>query len=131
MFVVDKPSAPPHQGRSGLSANTARSNAVSPQWGALMAQAQDGNSAAYRELLVELAEWLEHFYRQRLPCERVEDGVSGALLLIHEIRHTYDPNRPFDLWLTAIAWHQCDKIERAGQNRNWGRRKRHLSGWGL
>jgi RNA polymerase sigma-70 factor (ECF subfamily) len=87
-----------------------------------MAEAQEGNSAAYRKLLVELAGWLEYFYRQRLPCERVKEGVSEALRLIHEIRHTYDPNRPFDRWLISIAQHQCAKM-------NPDRRNRYLSVW--
>lgn len=78
-----------------------------------MAEAQAGNPTAYRQLLVELAQWLEHFYLDRLPREMVDDGVSETLRLLHEIRHTYDPGRPFDPWLIAIAQHQCVKIESA------------------
>jgi DNA-directed RNA polymerase specialized sigma24 family protein len=100
---------------------------VSPEWGALMAEAQAGNSTAYRQLLVELAPWLEHFYLDRLPREMVGDGVSRALRLIHEVRHTYDPKRPFDPWLTAIAQHQCAKIDSVRGNRNPGPHRYVLS----
>jgi DNA-directed RNA polymerase specialized sigma24 family protein len=111
MSVVDEPSSARRPGR-GLS-----SNPVSPEWGALMAEAQAGNPTAYRKLLIELARWLEHFYLDRLPSEAVDDGISGALRLIHEIRHTYDPSRPFDPWLASIAQHQCGKIQSARGNR--------------
>jgi DNA-directed RNA polymerase specialized sigma24 family protein len=86
---------------------------ASPEWGALMAEAQAGNPMAYRQLLGELAQWLERFYLDRLPREMVGDGISETLRLIHEMRHTYDPGRPFGPWLTAIAQHQCAKIESA------------------
>ena len=109
MPIVDFVSSEIYPGGTEVTANTAQSSLVSSEWGALMAEAQVGNPTAYRKLLVELSGWLEHFYRQRLPCESVEEGVLEALRLIHRIRHTYDPRRPFDRWLTAIAQHQCAK----------------------
>jgi DNA-directed RNA polymerase specialized sigma24 family protein len=117
MSVIGEPSS---------AKNTAWPNAGSPEWSALMAEAQTGNSTAYRTLLVELARWLEHFYLDRLPREAVDDGVAGALRLIHETRHTYDPKRPFDRWLTAIARHQFLKIESARRCRNAGRYARYV-----
>jgi RNA polymerase sigma-70 factor (ECF subfamily) len=33
----------------------------------------------------------------------VDDAVQDTLLAIHEKRHTYDPARPFEPWLAAIA----------------------------
>jgi DNA-directed RNA polymerase specialized sigma24 family protein len=108
MSVVDEPSSAQCAGRRGFS-----SDAVSPEWGALMAEAQAGNSTAYRKMLLGLARWLEHFYLDRLPPEAVDDGIAGALRLIHELRHTYDPTRPFDPWLISIAQHQCRKIRNA------------------
>jgi len=33
----------------------------------------------------------------------VEDAVQDALLTIHRVRHTYDPERPLKPWLVAIA----------------------------
>jgi RNA polymerase sigma-70 factor (ECF subfamily) len=33
----------------------------------------------------------------------IDDAVQDALLAIHEKRHTYDPARPFEPWLAAIA----------------------------
>lgn len=73
------------------------------QWGALMAAAQAGNAAVYRRLLSEVGEWLRRYYARRLPTAVVDDAVQECLLAIHEKRHTYDPSRPFEPWLAAIA----------------------------
>jgi hypothetical protein len=108
-----------------LGLKQGRPNVASPEWSALIAEAQAGNATAYRKLLEELAQWLERFYRDRLPQERVDDGISGALCLIHKIRHTYDPNRPFDRWLTSIAEHQGAKIKSDRCDRILGRRHRY------
>src|SRR5579859_8195528 len=118
MSIIEEPSSANYPGGRGFSSSTAQPNALSREWGALMAEAQAGNPTAYRKLLVELAEWLEHFYRHRLPPHMVGDGVSGALRLIHKVRHTYDPKRLFDPWLMSIAQHQCARLESAHGNRN-------------
>lgn len=68
-----------------------------------MAAAQQGNTAAYRRLLVELKSWLTRFYARRLPAAAIEDTVQDTLIAIHEKRHTYDPRRPLKPWATAIA----------------------------
>ena len=72
-------------------------------WRALMQAAQAGNASVYRRLLVEVREWLQRYYRRRLPPAMVEDAVQDTLLAIHEKRHTYDPARPFEPWLAAVA----------------------------
>jgi len=72
-------------------------------WGELMASAQSGNAGAYHRLLVEVGSWLRRYYIRRLPPAMVEDAVQDALLAIHEKRHTFDPSRPFEPWLAAIA----------------------------
>jgi RNA polymerase sigma-70 factor (ECF subfamily) len=33
----------------------------------------------------------------------VDDATQDTLIAIHEKRHTYDPARPFEAWLAAIA----------------------------
>lgn len=68
-----------------------------------MAAAQVGDADAYRILLSELVGWLRRYYARRLPPVMTEDAVQDALLAIHEKRHTYDPERPFEPWLGAIA----------------------------
>jgi RNA polymerase sigma factor (sigma-70 family) len=72
-------------------------------WRALMIAAQSGSGGAYRQLLGELATWLQRYYTRRLPLGVVADAVQETLLAIHEKRHTYDPSRPFGPWLVAIA----------------------------
>ncbi|WP_254070393.1 sigma-70 family RNA polymerase sigma factor [Acidisphaera sp. L21] len=72
-------------------------------WADLMIAAQAGDAAAYRRLLMALDRWLGRYFTRRLPSATVEDTVQDTLLAIHEKRHTYDPARPFEPWLAAIA----------------------------
>jgi RNA polymerase sigma-70 factor (ECF subfamily) len=69
----------------------------------MMAAAQNGNSAVYRRLLSEVAAWLAIYYSRRLPPAMIEDVIQEVLLALHEKRHAYDPARPFEAWLAAIA----------------------------
>lgn len=74
--------------------------------GLLMRAAQDGDRAAYRELLREIAPILRRRLRRRfpfLPHQDLEDLVQDILLAVHAVRATYDPARPFLPWLIAIA----------------------------
>lgn len=68
-----------------------------------MVAAQNGHGGAYRRLLGELSEWLEHYFQRRLPPGDVDDAVQETLLAIHRRRHTYDPQYPLGPWLAAIA----------------------------
>jgi RNA polymerase sigma-70 factor (ECF subfamily) len=72
-------------------------------WGALMAAAQSGNAGVYHRLMREVSGWLRRYFARRLPPAMVDDAVQDTLLAIHEKRHTYDPARPFEPWLAAIA----------------------------
>ena len=72
----------------------------------LMRSAQEGQSAAYAALLVELVPLLRRQIRRRrqyLPSQDVEDLVQDVLLSLHVVRATYDPERPFLPWLMAIT----------------------------
>lgn len=72
----------------------------------LMRQAQDGDSAAYANLLAEITPLIRREVRRRrrmLPAADVEDQVQDILLSLHLVRATYDPTRPFLPWLMAIA----------------------------
>src|ERR1700754_5075232 len=76
-------------------------------WSALMARAQAGDQASYRRLLGEVAPYLRALaHRFGLTGSDVEDAVQDALLTLHSIRHTYDPDRPFAPWLVAVARHR-------------------------
>jgi RNA polymerase sigma-70 factor (ECF subfamily) len=89
------------------------------EWSSLMARAQGGDQAAYRRLLYEVARYLRSLVAQhhRNPAD-VEDTVQDILLTIHAVRHTYDPRRPFDPWLVAIARRRIvDRLRRQGRLR--------------
>jgi RNA polymerase sigma-70 factor (ECF subfamily) len=72
----------------------------------LMRAAQEGQSAAYAELLTEITPLLRREVRRRRRTsspQDVEDLVQDVLLSLHVVRGTYDPARPFLPWLMAIA----------------------------
>ncbi len=73
-------------------------------WEAWMVAAQAGDGAAYNAVLKACAPYLRGVARRRLrePAS-VEDAVQDALLTIHSLRHTWDPNRPLRPWMAAIA----------------------------
>lgn len=84
-----------------------------------MARAQDGDQAAYRQLLNEITGYLRSLVARhhRNPAD-VEDTVQDILMTVHAIRHTYDPGRPFGPWLVAIAHRRIiDRLRRQGRLR--------------
>jgi len=71
-----------------------------------MAEAQDGDAGAYRALLDDVAPDVVRFLRAHVPAwEDVEDVYQETLLALHRARHTYEPERPLEPWLFAIAGH--------------------------
>jgi RNA polymerase sigma-70 factor (ECF subfamily) len=54
--------------------------------------------------------------RVGVPADRIDDVVQDVLLTIHRARHTYDPARPFNAWLNAIAVRRAiDVLRRTGR----------------
>lgn len=73
-------------------------------WAELMSRAQDGDSAAYALLLNGITPYLRSIaLRYVYRSEDAEDVVQDILMSIHSARRTYDPQRPFAPWITAIA----------------------------
>jgi RNA polymerase sigma factor (sigma-70 family) len=75
----------------------------------LMRLAQDGNRAAYTQLLHEIVPLLRLAVRRKrgfLQPQDVDDLVQNILLALHSVRATYDPERPFLPWLMAVARNQ-------------------------
>ena len=69
-----------------------------------MAEAQAGDSSAYRTLLRDCIPVIKAVARRRgVAADHVDDVVQDVLLTIHRARHTYDPGRSFTAWLCAIA----------------------------
>jgi len=74
--------------------------------GQLMDAAQQGDSAAYLELLRAVTPKIRHMaqrHRGFVGREVVEDIVQEVLLSVHQARASYDSSRPFIPWLVAIV----------------------------
>ena len=88
-----------------------------------MAQAQRGNADAYRALLDDVGPDVVRFLRRRAASpEEVDDLYQETLLALHRARHTYQPPRPVEPWLFAIASH----VEARHTRRRRGRLAREL-----
>ena len=74
-----------------------------PRLKAAMLAALDGDQAAYRALLAELAPHLRAYFKRRVGSADAEDLVQETLIAIHTRRATYDRALPFTAWLHAIA----------------------------
>ena len=71
-----------------------------------MARAQDGDRAAYAELLDDVSTLLTSCLRRRLSDPQdIEDVRQETLIALHRARRSYDPSRPFEPGLLAIARH--------------------------
>lgn len=78
-----------------------------------------GDAGAHAALLAALVPMLHAFYRRRVrdAAEDVEDLVQETLIAIHTRRGTYDPGRPFAVWLFAIArYKMIDHFRRRRQS---------------
>lgn len=74
-------------------------------WGRLMEAAQTGDRVCYEKLLREILPYVRAIVRRHHAApDRTEDVVQDVLLTIHRVRHTYDPARPFNNWVGAIAY---------------------------
>lgn len=87
-------------------------------WAAWMLRAQDGDREAYRALLGEIAPYLRAIARRYMGRgEDAEDAVQEILLVVHDIRHTYERGRPFKPWLNTIATRRCIDLLRRRSRR--------------
>jgi RNA polymerase sigma-70 factor, ECF subfamily len=70
----------------------------------LMRSMQDGDRDACRVLLDDIGPAVMQFLRRRIadPNE-LEDVYQEVFMALYEARHTYEPDRPFEPWLFAIA----------------------------
>ena len=79
--------------------------AIEQQLKPLMLLGLAGDAGAQRRLLSACFDRLTIYYRRRLQGREadVEDLVQETLIAIHQRRASYDPARPFTVWLHAIA----------------------------
>ena len=69
-----------------------------------MARAQEGDAAAYRALLDDLGPEVLGFLRRWISeTFDVDDAYQETFIALHRARHTYQPSRPIEPWLFAIA----------------------------
>jgi RNA polymerase sigma-70 factor (ECF subfamily) len=79
----------------------------------LMALAQDGDAAAYREVLGACQRWLQRYFARRIAPSAIDDLVQETLVSVHHKRASFDPARPFLPWLAAIARYRwVDQLRR-------------------
>jgi RNA polymerase sigma-70 factor (ECF subfamily) len=90
---------------------------VGDRLGQLMAAAQRGDAAAYRQLLRDCVPAIIAAARRRgVTADQLEDVVQEVLITLHRARATYDPARPFLPWLRAIADRRAiDVLRRQGR----------------
>ncbi len=85
---------------------TAANDSESPcqRRAAWMAAAQAGDRGAYEKLLGDSVALIRAAARrQGVAMDHLDDVVQETLITVHRVRHTYDPARSYDAWLTAIA----------------------------
>jgi RNA polymerase sigma-70 factor, ECF subfamily len=70
----------------------------------LMERLQQGDTDACAALLDDIGPLLTRFLRRRIADhQEIEDVYQEVLVAIFEARHTYEPSRPLEPWLFAIA----------------------------
>ena len=70
----------------------------------LMARLQGGDAEACRALLNDIGPSVRAFLRRRIAgAEDLDDVYQEVLLGLYEARHSYQPGRPLEPWLFAIA----------------------------
>ncbi|MGH8233316.1 MAG: RNA polymerase sigma factor [Rhodanobacteraceae bacterium] len=69
-----------------------------------MAAAQAGDRRLYERLLADSVALIRAVARrQGVTQDHLDDVVQETLITVHRVRHTYDPTRSYDTWLSAIA----------------------------
>jgi RNA polymerase sigma-70 factor (ECF subfamily) len=70
----------------------------------LMERLQQGDAEACQELFDSIGPSLTNFLRRRVAdLQELEDVYQEVFMAIFEARHTYEPGRPLEPWLFAIA----------------------------
>lgn len=94
------------------------------QRAAWMAAAQGGDRVAYERVLAASVPLIRAAARrQGVATDQLDDVVQETLLAVHRVRHTFDPARSYDAWLSAIASRRAvDALRSQGRR---GRRELH------
>ncbi len=85
-------------------------NARSERWAHLMECSQRGDRDAFRTLVNEIGPVIARLLRRRIAnSSEIEDVCQETLVAVYESLHTYQPSRPPEPWLFAIARHVAAK----------------------
>ena len=69
-----------------------------------LARAQQGDAEAYRAFLNDVMPSLTRYLRRRVyDAHDVDDVLQETMLAMHRVRHTWQPPRPVEPWMYAIA----------------------------
>ncbi|NNE38984.1 MAG: sigma-70 family RNA polymerase sigma factor [Gammaproteobacteria bacterium] len=80
----------------------------------LMYRAQQGDNHAYSVLFTKVTPMLRSFISQKISNpDDMEDIVQEILISLHKAGHTYDANRPFEVWMYTIARYRLNDHLRA------------------
>jgi len=83
-----------------------------------MERVQTGDGDAYRALLEDIQPLIRGMLRRWFAdAEELADAGQETLLTLHRARHTYDPTRPFERWLGALARHTAADLLRRKMRR--------------
>lgn len=89
-----------------------------------MAAVQRGDRAAYGALLDDIGPIVQQFVRRRVrDAEEAKDVYQDILMALHRARRTYEPTRPFEPWLFAIA----RRVVARRLHERWARAAREIS----
>ena len=99
--------------------STSTSEQADQQRAAWMAAAQAGDQRAYARLLTDSVGLIRAVARrQGVAMDALDDVVQETLLTVHRVRHTFDPSRSYDAWLSAIASRRAIDILRTQGRRD-------------
>ena len=87
----------------------------------LMERMQQGDSEACRALLDDIGPSVMQFLRRRVAdSNELDDAYQEVLMALFEARHTYEPGRPLEPWLFAIARNiAADHVRRRWSRASW------------
>lgn len=91
------------------------------KWVMLMQRAQKGDREAFCALVNEIGPAISNCLRRRIvDAHELEDVCQETLLAIYESRHTYEPTRPLEPWIFAIARHVgAEHFKRQASRASW------------
>lgn len=111
---ADRPAGEPVPGDEAGQAATGDSL----EWAHWMRLAQAGDRATYQRLLQAIVPYIAAIAHRHLEAaDLVDDAVQDVLLIVHRVRHTFEPERPFKPWLATIARRHCIDLARRRQRR--------------